>query len=44
MGVSRNGTLYMSWMFGGWVRYAVSAWGPDGKPINVVNPEAIGKR
>ncbi len=34
MGVSRDGTLYMSWMFGGWVRYAVSAWGPDGKPVN----------
>jgi DNA-binding beta-propeller fold protein YncE len=34
MGVSRNGTLYMSWMFGGWVRYAISAWTPDGKPLN----------
>jgi hypothetical protein len=21
-------------MFGGWVKYAISAWGPDGKPIN----------
>lgn len=34
MGASRKGELYMNWMFGGWVRYAVSAWGADGKPIN----------
>jgi len=34
MGAGRDGSLYISWMFGGWVRYAVSAWGPDGRPIN----------
>jgi NHL repeat len=34
IGASRDGKVYIYWMFGGWVRYALSAWGPDGKPIN----------
>jgi DNA-binding beta-propeller fold protein YncE len=34
IGVGPDGSVYVAWMFGGWVKYAVSGWGPDGKPIN----------
>ncbi|HLX61513.1 MAG TPA: hypothetical protein VKX17_09560, partial [Planctomycetota bacterium] len=34
IGVGPDGKVYSAWMFGGWVKYAVSAWGPDGKPLN----------
>ena len=34
IGVGPDGKVYSAWMFGGWVKYAVSAWGADGKPIN----------
>jgi len=32
--VGPDGKVYVAWMFAGWVKYAVSGWGPDGKPIN----------
>ncbi|MCG3178959.1 MAG: hypothetical protein BIFFINMI_01289 [Phycisphaerae bacterium] len=34
LGVGPDGTLYCSWMFSGWVKYAVSAFAPDGRPLN----------
>jgi hypothetical protein len=34
IGVSRDGKVYVNSMFGGWVRYAVGAYGPDGKGLN----------
>jgi hypothetical protein len=34
IGVGPDGKVYVAWMFIGWVKYAVTAWGPDGKPIN----------
>jgi hypothetical protein len=34
IGAGPDGKVYVAWMFGGWVKYAVSAWGADGKPIN----------
>jgi hypothetical protein len=33
IGVGPDGKIYFSWMFPGWVNYAVTAWGPDGKPV-----------
>jgi hypothetical protein len=34
IGVGADGKVFVSWMFSGWVQYAVSAWGADGKGIN----------
>jgi hypothetical protein len=34
IGVGRDGKVYINSMFGGWVRYAVCAYGPDGKSLN----------
>ena len=34
IGVGPDGKVFVAWMFGGWVKYAVSGWGPDGNPIN----------
>jgi hypothetical protein len=34
MGVGPDGKVYVAWMFGGWVKYAISCWGGDGQPIN----------
>jgi hypothetical protein len=34
LGASRDGKVYCYWMFGGWVRYALSAWGASGKSLN----------
>ena len=33
IGVGPDGKVYMAWMFVGWVKYAVSAWGPDGRRL-----------
>jgi hypothetical protein len=34
LGAGPDGKLYMSWMTGGWVKYGVSAWDAQGKPLN----------
>lgn len=34
IGVGPDGKVFSAWMFGGWVKYAVSAWDADGKPLN----------
>lgn len=34
IGVGRDGKVYALWMFGGWCLYGVTAWGPDGRPLN----------
>jgi hypothetical protein len=34
LGVGPDGKVYMSWMTGGWVKYGVSAWDAEGKPLN----------
>ncbi len=34
LGAGPDGKVYMSWMTGGWVKYGVSAWDGEGKPLN----------
>ncbi|HXX92155.1 MAG TPA: hypothetical protein VEN81_00890 [Planctomycetota bacterium] len=34
LGAGPDGKVYMSWMTGGWVKYGVSAWDAEGKPLN----------
>ncbi|MCG3178724.1 MAG: hypothetical protein BIFFINMI_01053 [Phycisphaerae bacterium] len=34
IGVGPDGKVYVAWMFGGWVKYAVSGWDGNGRPMN----------
>ena len=33
LGVAPDGKVYISWMAMGWVKYAVTGFGPDGRPL-----------
>ncbi len=33
IGCAPDGKVYISWMFNGWVKYAVTAFGADGRPL-----------
>jgi len=33
IGQGPDGKVYLAWMFMGWVKYAVTGFGPDGKPL-----------
>jgi len=33
IGVAPDGTVYISWMYQGWVTYAITGFGPDGRPL-----------